>query len=153
MLALLLFPPLEPTFPHSNGLANANDLPNLMTPVRILAVDDELLIREFLVAALESGGYEVIEAGSAKEAYIALEESLAELGGLVTDVNLGRGETSGWEIARRAREMSASLPVVYITGDSAGGWPSQGVPHSALIQKPFTSADLVVALAELRKLG
>jgi CheY-like chemotaxis protein len=122
-----------------------------MTPVPILAVDDEDLIREFLVAALESGGYEVIEAASAEAAYVVLSQNLDRLGGLVTDVNLGRGQPSGWDLARRAREMSASLPVVYITGDSAASWSAQGVPHSALIQKPFTSADLVVALAELRK--
>ena len=122
-----------------------------MTPVPILAVDDEELIREFIVAALEGGGYEVIQAASAREAFERLERGVGLLGGMVTDVNLGPDEPSGWEIARRAREIDAALPIVYITGDSAGAWSAQGVPHSVLLQKPFTSADLVVALAELRK--
>ena len=119
----------------------------------ILAVDDEDLIREFLAAALESGGYIVLEAASALEAYAKLETGAASLGGLVTDVNLGRGQLSGWDVARRARELNAALPVVYITGDSAAAWSVQRVPHSVLVQKPFKSADLVAAMSALCPAG
>jgi len=115
----------------------------------ILAVDDEEMIRDFLAAALESGGYIPIEAASAGEAYAKLEAGASSLAGLITDVNLGRGQASGWDVARRARELNAAIPVVYITGDSAAAWSTQRVPHSVLLQKPFKSADLVAAISGL----
>ena len=119
----------------------------------VLAVDDAEEVRELIVAALEDGGYGVVVASGADEAFAILDEKISELGGLVTDIDLGSGEPTGWDIARKARELSEGIPVVYVTGDSAGSWSSQGVPHSVLISKPFAIADLVVALAELRKIG
>jgi len=47
----------------------------------ILAVDDEEMIRDFLAAALESGGYIPIEAASAGEAYAKLEAGASSLAG------------------------------------------------------------------------
>lgn len=39
------------------------------------------------------------------------------------------------------------LPVVYVTGDSANAWASQGVPNSVLITKPFAPAQVVTAVS------
>lgn len=119
--------------------------------VLILAVDDETLVLEIIVAALEDGGYSVAQATSGRNAVSILDQRISELGGIVTDVNLGRGQMSGWSVARHARELNANIPVVYLSGDSAHEWAAQGVPHSVLLQKPFAPADLVVALAGLRK--
>jgi DNA-binding LytR/AlgR family response regulator len=69
-------------------------------------------------------------------------------GGLVTDVNLG-SDRSGWDVARRGRELNPRMPVVYISGDSGFDWSSQGVPHSAMLEKPIAPAQVVVALASL----
>jgi hypothetical protein len=41
------------------------------------------------------------------------------------------------------------LPIVYMTGDSAADWPVQGVPNSAVVQKPYASAQLVTAISTL----
>ncbi|MGE5500489.1 MAG: response regulator, partial [Ignavibacteriales bacterium] len=65
---------------------------------------------------------------------------------LVTDVNLGRGE-SGWDVARHGRELVAGLPVVYVSGDSGHDWQARGVPGSILVQKPFAPAQIVTAVA------
>ena len=77
-----------------------------------------------------------------------LDKRIDELSGLVTDIRLPGG-SDGWEIARRAREMKADLPVVYVTGDSAADWPVKGVPNSVMIQKPYAGAQLLTAISTL----
>lgn len=114
--------------------------------VTVLLVDDDLLVQDVIRAALEDGGFEVVCAASAKEAMSVLNDGAAGVQALVTDVNLG-GEESGWDVARQGRELSASLPVVYVSGDSAHDWPVHGVPGSILVQKPFAPAQIVTAVA------
>ncbi len=115
----------------------------------VLVVDNEALILDLLVTALEDGGYEVVQARSGHDALAILDEHAGVFGGVVTDVNLGGGST-GWDVARRARELNPGLPIVYISGNSAHEWRAQGVPRSVLLSKPFALADVVVALASAR---
>jgi DNA-binding response OmpR family regulator len=116
--------------------------------VRVLLVEDEHLIRGILQETLQDGGYQVICARSTDEALPLLDGVAAEIGGLITDVNLG-GPQSGWDVARRARELNPRLPVIYMSGDSGFEWSSRGVPNSVMVTKPFAPAQLVVALAGL----
>lgn len=67
---------------------------------------------------------------------------------LLTDVNLGDG-ISGWELARRIREITPDFPVLYMTSASAPDWESQAVGGSVLIEKPFAPAQLAAAVAQL----
>jgi CheY-like chemotaxis protein len=68
---------------------------------------------------------------------------------LVTDINLSPGKLTGWQVARRARALNRVLPVVYMTGGAANDWPSEGVPNSVLIVKPFAPAQVVTAVSQL----
>lgn len=113
----------------------------------ILVVEDEPLVRLTIVECLEEGGYTVLEAANGTSA-IELINQAVQVRGLVTDIRLGSG-ANGWEVARLAREKFASLAVVYVTGDSITEWSANGVPQSAVLQKPFVSAELVTALANL----
>jgi CheY-like chemotaxis protein len=115
----------------------------------VLVVDDEQLVCDLVQTALEDAGFEVLAAGSFKAALAELERDAGNnLLGLVTDVNLG-GARTGWDLAHRARELRAGIPVVYVTGDSAHEWTAKGVPQSVVITKPFALAQVVVALAGL----
>ena len=67
---------------------------------------------------------------------------------LITDINL-KNEASGWDVARRARELFPDLPVIYVTSAAAEEWTSQGVPKSLLIQKPFAPAQITTAVSQL----
>ncbi|HWI86920.1 MAG TPA: response regulator [Sphingomonas sp.] len=114
----------------------------------LLVVEDEPLILEMVSSTLEDGGFATLVAGDGAEAVRIVNERHPQLAGLVTDIRLGAGP-DGWEVARRARELSADLPILYITGDSADKWTSCGVPKSGLVQKPFAAAQILVAVAGL----
>lgn len=116
--------------------------------VALLVVEDEPLILLAIQDALEDGGYTVITAGSGQEAMEILESRRNEISGMITDIRLGSGP-DGWKLARHARELKPNMPVVYATGDSAHEWPSQGVPKSLLMQKPYAAAQAVSAISTL----
>ena len=67
---------------------------------------------------------------------------------LITNINLP-GKLTGWDVARHARQISDSLPVIYLTAASAHDWETEGVPNSKLMTKPFALAQLVSALLEV----
>ena len=112
----------------------------------VLYVEDEPAVLELGVSALEEGGFRVASASTAAEAIRQLEAPDAAFAALVTDIDLG-DNSSGWEVARRARELFPDLPVVYVSGGSAHEWASRGVPGSVMLTKPFALAQLVVAVS------
>lgn len=114
----------------------------------LLLVDDEAVILELLSDALVEGGYTLLTAIRASEAIAIIEQRAADLAGLITDINLD-AETTGWEVARRARELRPDLPVVYTTANAAADWPVEGVPKSVLVPKPFAPAQVVTAISTL----
>jgi DNA-binding response OmpR family regulator len=115
---------------------------------RILLVEDEHLIAMAAQVALEEAGFEVTAISTSSAAISALESGIADFAALVTDIRLGKGE-DGWQIARRARYLSATMPVVYASGDSAADWPSEGVPNSIMLSKPYAEAQLIQAVTQL----
>jgi len=116
--------------------------------VLILVVEDDAVAGGDVKRALEDAGFRVLLVQSGEKASSTFDENAGEVGGLVADVKLG-GNVSGWDVARHAREVNQDLPVVYITGFSAEDWPSQGVPKSILVQKPFAPAQIITAISSL----
>ena len=114
----------------------------------ILLIEDEPLISDMLVAALEDAGFSTLVAGDGGSAVQLLKESGDAIRGLITDINLDDG-MNGWDLACVAREQAADLPVVYISGASGHEWTSRGVPKSLMITKPFAPAQVVVAISSL----
>jgi CheY-like chemotaxis protein len=109
--------------------------------VLIFLVEDEISIQELLEVTLEEGGFAVAKACSGEEALAMLEADGANYRALITDVNLAsRKKITGWDVARRARQLNDQLPVVYMTGGNGHEWASQGVPNSTLVSKPFAPA-------------
>ncbi|HEX8416918.1 MAG TPA: response regulator [Methylobacterium sp.] len=120
----------------------------MIATILLLLVDDDAGVRLILEEALKDGGYEVASAKDGAEALAVLQSRSADLRGVITDVDLGRGP-DGWDVARHARELSPDIPVVYMSGASAHAWSAQGVPNSTIIQKPFAGAQVVTAISAL----
>jgi CheY-like chemotaxis protein len=119
--------------------------------IRVLIVEDDALIQLEVEAALHDGGYST-DAESSGESAIGRLENNSDIRAVVTDINL-IGEKTGWDVARRAREVFPEIPVIYVTSASAEEWASQGVPNSILIQKPFAPAQIITAVSQLLNAG
>jgi len=114
----------------------------------LLLVDDDPTVQEMLGAELSDAGFEIVTAGDGTRALAELDADTTRFGGVITDIRLGRGP-DGWDLGRRARELVAGIPVIYITGDSSHEWSSKGVPNSVVIAKPFVPAQIITAIALL----
>jgi DNA-binding response OmpR family regulator len=119
----------------------------------ILVVEDDHLIQSVVEEALAEGGFEIVIASSGENAVELLAAADGKYRALVTDINLGRDKMDGWELARHARESDPAFPIIYMSGDSAADWPSQGVPSSIMLTKPFAPAQLVTAVSQLLNTG
>ncbi len=121
--------------------------------ILVFVVEDEPLIQDLLGYVLEDAGFQVATAVTGEEAVGKLERQAPAFRSLLTDVNLRPGKLTGWDVAKRARELNPGLPVIYMTGDSANEWKAKGVPNSVLITKPFVPAQVVTALSQLLSAG
>lgn len=120
----------------------------LSQSICLLVVEDEALLRTLLAEGLEAAGFELVFAPDGQSAVQELDSHAASFQAVLTDVKLGSGP-SGWEVARHCRELIPQMPIIYMTGDSAVFWPSQGVPGSVLVQKPYVIAQIVTAVTML----
>jgi CheY-like chemotaxis protein len=121
--------------------------------VNVLVVEDEPLLMMSLEEALQEGGFTVLQAGNGEEAVRLLERGIDDLRAVVTDVNLGNESLTGWDVARRARELKPNCPVLYVTANPAAEWTAYGVPGSLLVAKPFVPAQIVTAVSQLLTSG
>ena len=116
---------------------------------QVLLVEDEIFIAEMVQDALEDRGLRVKSAHTDRTAYALLEGEARSFAVLIADINLGPG-ASGFDVARRGRELHPDLKVVYITGHAAH-LQKQAVEGSLMVPKPFYPdelADRVMALLE-----
>ncbi|RVL13824.1 response regulator [Sinorhizobium meliloti] len=116
-----------------------------MESVTILLAEDETLLLLDFEDALKEAGFMVLAVTSGKKALEHLKAAESSIAGIVTDIRFAESP-SGWDVARIAREIDPEMPVVYISGDSAPDWASQGVPKSI---KPFVMSQLIVAISQL----
>ncbi|THD63877.1 response regulator [Phenylobacterium sp.] len=116
----------------------------------VLLVEDEVLVCDLLEEALRDRGFEVTVARDASAAIVLLDRFKSELGGLITDIDLG-SPMDGWSVAKAARALQPGLPVFYMSGSGAPDWPANGVANSTMMAKPFPLERLVeVVTAQLR---
>jgi CheY-like chemotaxis protein len=98
----------------------------------ILVVEDDLAVRDVLVAELEDLGYDVATAGHGESALALLAQG--SFGVLLTDIRLP-GDLDGWDIAFRARELHSQIGVIYVSAYSSG--PERRVENGIFIRKPY----------------
>jgi DNA-binding response OmpR family regulator len=119
-----------------------------MTRSVILLVEDEASIRNAVKAVFNTAGFEVVVARNGIEAMAELDADGRQFKAVVTDIQLGSGP-DGWAIGRRARELVADMPVIYMSGNGGNDWSSKGVPDSVMVAKPFATVQLITAVSTL----
>ncbi len=114
-----------------------NAITNEVRPIRVLLVEDELLISEWVAESLEEQGFAVHTVMNAIDALRHLDAEPVDV--LFTDVNLPGG-VDGTVLARRARALRPGLPVVYASGRVNMLDPQVCVPGSTFVSKPYVPA-------------
>jgi CheY-like chemotaxis protein len=105
---------------------------------RVLVVEDNRDEADIICELLQGLGETPVWVRSDEEAYRAFSAP-EYITGLVVDVHLGLG-TTGFDVARFARQAKPSLPVVYVSGQvSPASFRAFGVPDSAYLEKPFST--------------
>lgn len=108
-----------------------------------LIVDDEELVRMSTADMLIDLGFEVVEAGSAEEALQKLKTGTLPTF-LITD-HLMPG-MSGVDLAREARLIEPTLPILIVSGYAEEGGIAADLPR---LTKPFRNAELAESIAAL----
>jgi CheY-like chemotaxis protein len=116
---------------------------------RILLVDDQNSVRDYVYALLEGDGYEVLAAKSGPEGLTIFHRSLHPVDLLVTDCEMP-GMT-GLELARACARRNRNVGVLYISGSV----PDEelkadlATPRRAFLLKPFPGDALLRRVKEL----
>ena len=104
----------------------------------ILVVDDESPVRMLVKRILGDQGYRILEAGSGEHALQILRDSGTSVDLLFTDLKMPG--MHGTELARMARAMLPSLPILYMSGYSN---ELGSVSEADFVEKPFNRAVLL----------
>lgn len=103
------------------------------TPPTILVVEDDPIVRMLIVDVLEELEFKVLEAENSMRALDFISDHTTTIDLMMTDVGLP--DMRGTELAEKARELRADLPVLFASGYAENVEVPQGM-H--LIGKPFS---------------
>jgi two-component system KDP operon response regulator KdpE len=121
-------------------------------PARILLVDDEISIQRAMAPLLRSRGYDVIVAGSGREALDAFERERPDL--VILDLALP--DIDGVEVCRRVRDR-AETPILILSarGDEKDKVAALDLGADDYVTKPFGPEELMarVRVALRRSFG
>jgi len=109
---------------------------------KILAVEDEALVRMLIVETLADAGHTVLEAANGEDALATVRET-PDLEMIVTDVRMAKMD--GFALAVAARALYPKMCVLFMTGYMGTDMPSK-VPNAKVLQKPFDPDELLVAI-------
>jgi DNA-binding NtrC family response regulator len=114
--------------------------------VRILIVEDELILGDYLKDNLEKMGYEVC--GIATDYHSAIELIHSETIDLALIDIILEGEKTGIDIARYIRDHFRYLPYVFLTSfiDSDTIEKAKGTNPAGFLTKPFTYSGVYSAI-------
>jgi CheY-like chemotaxis protein len=104
-----------------------------ISPLRILYIEDNELVREITCELLATNAREVVAVSTGEEALHAFQESRFDI--VVTDVSLP--EMSGIDLARHVLKIAPSVPVILATGYALDLDDCRLGPTVRTIAKPF----------------
>lgn len=126
---------------HENEGIQDYPVNDVVNTCRILLVEDESYVRDVACEILQSEGYDVLTAGTAKEALQVITEN-GPVHLLLTDVVMPG--MNGRDLAAKLKSLHPDLKTIFMSGYSEGvGFHQLSYdPMSPFIQKPFTLESL-----------
>jgi two-component system, response regulator PdtaR len=106
----------------------------------VLVVEDEPLVRELEADIILGGGFRLLEAATADEAFELLRSG-AEVHMVFTDVDMP-GSINGFEFARLVRQGWPEVAILVASGKMRPG-PGDLPAGAEFIAKPYRPAELV----------
>jgi PAS domain S-box-containing protein len=113
---------------------------------QLLLVDDDPGVRQVLGRQLEQLGFVVTQAASGAAALELFRAKPSQFRLAVVDRTMPG--LSGDDLIEQLHQLQPTLPVLLVSGYSAGG-PVADAPHMAFVAKPMTLSDLQRALSRL----
>ena len=120
---------------------------------KVLILEDEVNIRDFVEINLKRAGYEAIEAGTGQEALDRLAEN-PDIGVAILDIMLP--DIDGFEVCRRFRATSKQIGIIMLTARTQEMDKVTGLMTGAddYVTKPFSPAELTARIDALyRRIG
>jgi CheY-like chemotaxis protein len=108
----------------------------------ILIVEDDIMVRRYVVAQIQSFGYQTLDAGNAAEA-LALIDQGAEIDLLFTDVMMP-GSINGWQLAMEALNRRPAIKLLFTSGYAGKSLVEDRRLDAGalLLAKPYRKVDL-----------
>jgi PAS domain S-box-containing protein len=134
---------------------SAPSSPNSLTGLRVLVVDDEADVRQWITAVLEECGAKVSTFSSTRQALEGLEELHPDV--LISDI--GMPDEDGYALMRKIRELEPELggriPAVALTGYARVEDYKEALAagFQLHVAKPVRAAELIAVVASLGKMS
>jgi CheY-like chemotaxis protein len=114
--------------------------------LRVLLVEDEALVADYLADIIEEAGHEVAGfAATGEKALLFLDRQHFDLA--ILDIKL-KGKLSGIEVAESVRQRAILHMFISGSGDLATRQAAEATGPLAFLQKPFSQETLVSVLKE-----
>ena len=110
----------------------------------ILIVEDELLIKEFMIAVLKDEGYNVLETDSGDEAVQIFIDRYEDIDLVLLDMQMP--DKNGAEVLEELQFIDANVKAFFVSGVVVD-WESLGA--IGILQKPFQAKDLAKAVRDI----
>ncbi len=123
-------------------------------PEKILIVDDQAPLRDYVRRVLEELGHPVLEAAGRDDALRIFEAEADQLFLVLLDLDFG-GEKIGFDILRRMKEIREQVPVMLLTGEGSASDGAEAIRLGAaevLEKDTYIEQNLGVSVEKVRRL-
>jgi CheY-like chemotaxis protein len=119
--------------------------------MKVLIIDDDAVFRGAMSKALQRNEYNTIIAFDGLEAMEKIRNEKPDL--IITDLFMPNKE--GFELIQEVRLVDPAIKIIAVSSDGLAGYSSylkmaRAFGANAILQKPFTSEDLIATIEELQ---
>lgn len=113
----------------------------------VLLVDDDDGVLAILHHTMAQLGWRVLAAENGEQALQSCRHQIESVDLVITDLQMP--EMNGNELAKRLRALRPSLPIIFVSGDSASDLAEavKGLPNHCYLKKPFRTSDLAALVS------
>jgi len=118
-------------------------------PGKILVVEDEVVLLQFVCLLLERSGFSVLGAADGEEGWALVKANQGSILLVLSDIVMP-GSIDGFELRSRMKESAPEVPVLFMSGALPldGELAQELIKKRLLLHKPFTPDQLLDIVRE-----